>query len=153
MNANMSTSQAQNIVQLSFKSDPGSVRGAQACIVETLKQRDLSPDDFARAEIVVAEVINNIVEHAYDHTGGQPIGISIKTSTQGVAFQFTDRGRGLPDNIIPHGKMPDVDCAVADLPEGGFGWLLIRQLSSGLEYTRINGENNFKLFLSVGDSA
>ena len=31
--------------------------------------------------------------------------------------------------------------AVEELPEGGFGWDLIRQLTTGLAYARVEGRN------------
>jgi len=35
----------------------------------------------------------------------------------------------------------EIDVAIADLPEGGFGWGLIRALSSGLSYRRMSERN------------
>ncbi|WP_245605407.1 ATP-binding protein [Roseicyclus elongatus] len=37
--------------------------------------------------------------------------------------------------------------AATDLPEGGFGWLLIHQISTALTYRRDGGENRLSLTL------
>ena len=47
----------------------------------------------------------------------------------------------MPGESIPDPKEPDLDVSTADLPEGGFGWGLIRTLSSGLSYRRMSERN------------
>ena len=49
--------------------------------------------------------------------------------------------RPSPGGEPPAGQAPDPD----DLPEGGFGWHLIRSLSKDLEYHR-EGDRNFLTF-------
>lgn len=91
------------------------------------------------ARTILAEVLNNIVEHAY---AGQPgdIGISFRLSGDALAFTVTDRGGGLPGGVLPQGDLP-AERGIEDLPEGGFGWYLIRLLAEDLVYLRIGGEN------------
>lgn len=87
------------------------------------------------ARIVLAEVLNNIVEHSYGGKGGE-IDLRLELSERGLAVQVSDRGRPMPGGTLPVGLAPRLS-DVATLPEGGFGWFMIRQLVRDLEYQRI----------------
>lgn len=96
---------------------------------------------------------NNIVEHAYQNIGGKPIDLRVSHHQFGVKFEFVDHGLAIPNGEIPAAMPQDIDCPVADLPEGGFGWPLIHRLASGLEYRRVGDENHLRFYFSVRDSA
>lgn len=93
------------------------------------------------AEIVVAELLNNIVKHAQqgiDHGW-----FDLRFTRQNGALHFTcwDNGCAMPGGQPPTGNMPAIKNAHADLPEGGWGWALIRTLTSDLSYRRVGGVN------------
>jgi serine/threonine-protein kinase RsbW len=98
----------------------------------------LSADFAASAELVLAEVLNNVAEHAYCGTSGE-IEVSLERTASGIAVRVADRGQPMPQSRLPDGPDPDP----ADLPEGGFGWHLIRSLTSDLSYRRHDGWNLF----------
>ena len=94
----------------------------------------LNEDSRGTVEILLAEVLNNVVEHAYSAYSGD-IQVSI---TQGEGYLFlrlVDQGLPMPGGDAPGGKLSDIG-EFQDLPEGGFGWFLIRSLSRDLTYTR-----------------
>ena len=94
----------------------------------------LSDDSRGTVEIVLAEALNNVVEHAYaDYPGRIEIGI---TPGEGFVFvQLVDAGLPMPEGELPGGKLGKTT-EIRDLPEGGFGWFLIRSLSQDLTYMR-----------------
>lgn len=101
------------------------------------------PDAARRgeAELVLAEILNNVVEHAYR---GLPKGIVQLTAMPcqiGIRFVIADSGLAMPNAAIPDGAAADLGCAPTDLPEGGFGWTIIRQLVEDLQYCREDGVN------------
>ena len=54
----------------------------------------------------------------------------------------------MPGGRPPAGRLPDgADCALVDLPEGGFGWHLIRTLTRDLAYVRSGGCNRLSFLL------
>lgn len=132
-------------MHLTLASDPVAVRNA----LETLLASNamLGLDDCARgtAEIVLAEVLNNIVEHAYAATTGEIV-ISLSPQPDGVFVAVRDQGRAFPHEELPQGILPAIDSA-ADLPEGGFGWFLIRTLVQSLEYQRTGSTNHLSFTL------
>lgn len=115
------------------------VRRTLAEVDRVLKEMSCSSDARDTVQIVLAEVLNNIVEHAYREASG-PIEICLSPTDAALAFAVCDRGRPMPNGLLPDSPLI---CAasVEDLPEGGFGWHLIRTLTDDLLYRRIDGEN------------
>ena len=113
------------------------VRQALQAACETLLLRSLTEDARGTAQIVIAEALNNIVEHAYASGEGE-IELSLKRTGGKLSVLITDRGQPMPGDTLPEGALPDP----ANLPEGGFGWFLIRSLSQDLRYCRSGGRNH-----------
>jgi serine/threonine-protein kinase RsbW len=132
---------AASLMHINFKSDPLHVRDALKTILLNLKNSGAKANDIATAEIVLAEVLNNIVEHAYEERGDGDIDLRLFETAFGLTCMFSDRGVAMPDAQPPVGKMNNLDCAVDDLPEGGFGWAMLHALTDDLSYTRQNGAN------------
>jgi len=108
----------------------------------------LEPDALIRMELVLAEVLNNIVEHAYGDAGQGDIALEAAVHSNTIWCQLIDFGRPMPEGKLPPARRYDLDAMeVSDLPEGGFGWGLIRDLTSSLTYDR-NGQEN-RLSLSI----
>jgi serine/threonine-protein kinase RsbW len=102
------------------------------------------------AEIVLAEVLNNIVEHAYAVAQGE-IEVTINVANGMLECSVADSGKAMPGGHVPGGRAPALG-NLADLPEGGFGWLLIRSLALDLRYSRIEGRNCLSFRLETGQS-
>jgi serine/threonine-protein kinase RsbW len=96
-------------------------------------------------EIVVAEVLNNIVEHAYATRPGGEIRVVLAFAAETLEADFVDFGRAMPRCTVPSGAAADLDVPRDALPEGGFGWFLIRTLCSRLDYAHTEGENRLHL--------
>lgn len=124
-------------LQLEFPSDNLSVRQA----LQQVLGLSLSPDDKSVVEIVLAEILNNIVEHAYQEKPTGHIELVVRPMRDGLHVAVQDSGLPLPDGLPKKQMLPDLDCATADLPEGGFGWFLVRELTQDLHYERLDGRN------------
>lgn len=125
-------------LRLTLAADGESIRAALAILAAHLSAAGLAPDHCATAELVLAEVLNNVAEHAYAGQGGQ-VAVALRIEPAGVRCRVTDRGHPMPGGAPPEGLLPALH--PHDLPEGGFGWFLIRELSRELRYARIAGEN------------
>jgi serine/threonine-protein kinase RsbW len=99
----------------------------------------INADMRSTAEIVIAEALNNIVEHAYASQTGV-IEISVDLGADGLECTISDRGAPMPNNTLPEGKLHDLN-TLDELPEGGFGWYLIRALAQDLQYSRARDQN------------
>jgi serine/threonine-protein kinase RsbW len=102
----------------------------------------ISDNDRGTAEIVLAEVLNNVVEHAYATLTGN-IRLQLSLSQDRLHCLIEDEGVAMPGGQPPAGNLPRAE----DLPEGGFGWHLIRVLSTGLSYQRLGQTNRLSFSL------
>jgi serine/threonine-protein kinase RsbW len=134
---------------LVFQADPVSVRQALERMLGCPPLSDLSDDDRGTAELVLAEILNNVAEHAYSEAGGS-VEVRLAPDPEGLRCLILDSGREMPGGRLPEGRLPGgPDVALDALPEGGFGWHLIRSLCVGLTYTRANGQNRLAFCLPV----
>jgi serine/threonine-protein kinase RsbW len=138
-------------VRLVIHGDSLSVRGGLASLFAAPPLCDLAADARGTAELVLGEALNNIVEHAYATTSG-PIEVCVTRTADALACRIADRGASMPGGTPPAGQLPTgLDGPIDDLPEGGFGWFLIRTLTADLTYHRQDGRNHLSFTLPLGD--
>lgn len=99
------------------------------------------------AQMVLAEALNNIVEHAY-HRADQSIALRMSLRSNVMAFEICDDGLPMPDLRLPEGLPQPID-SFETLPEGGFGWFIIRSLTENLTYQRIGARNHMSFQLKI----
>ena len=105
--------------QVTIAADPLAVREGLAVLFDTALLRSLAEDDRGTAEIVLAEALNNIVEHAYArHTG--EIEITLLLHQNALICRIIDTGLPMPNDALPAGHLTEF-APTDDLPEGGFG--------------------------------
>lgn len=130
---------AQQSAKVIIPGDQIAVRNGLRALFDTILLRSLPEDGRSTAEIVLAEALNNIVEHAYSSHDGE-IEITLHLRQNELVCKISDTGLPMPDGKLPAGILAPLE-PPADLPEGGFGWHLIRSLSKDLDYRRENGRN------------
>lgn len=106
----------------------------------SLLSNGVAQPDVEHTELVLAEVLNNIVEHAYADRQRGSITMSAHLLQHALAVELTDNGAPMPKNHLPVGEHISKP-AIYDLPEGGFGLQMIRALTEKLDYER-DGEHN-----------
>ncbi|MDR7123258.1 ATP-binding protein [Pseudotabrizicola sp. 4114] len=139
----MSSDDPGEHTRIIINADPIAVRQALGALFDQLMAGRMSADARDAAQIVLAEALNNIVEHAYAQGPGE-IELTIDISARGLTCRIMDAGQPLPGVGVPVGELAPL-LPGEDLPEGGFGWHLIRSLSEDLNYRR-EGERNFLSF-------
>jgi len=135
-------------VKLRLAADPQAIRDGLCQLMAATPLCDLSDDVRGSIQIVLAEVLNNIVEHAYAGSAGY-IDVKIDYEHPTLSFEVTDTGHAMPSDRLPGGELAMID-ARTDLPEGGFGWSMIRSLTQGLIYTRRSGRNTLEFWIEAG---
>lgn len=130
----------------------GGVRAGLMGMVARLRRNSIADDDLGSVELVLGEVMNNIVEHAYaDRTDGL-IEVTIGRRTASLSVQVSDDGMPLPGLVLPQGRPANIHVDMPDMPEGGFGWSLIRHLARELGYSRIKDENRLTFLIPLAVS-
>ncbi len=139
-----------NALRLVFPGDQGAVRKALKNAMHFLRGLDISGDACGSVELVLAEVINNVVEHAYADRQVGIIELRIARTRDALLFDVIDDGIPMPDGAAPAGRQHELDCPADALPEGGFGWFLIRELTHDLSYARDGSRNWLKFRMQPG---
>ena len=132
-----------------YKGTTNGVRHALRELRRALSSAGAAEEEVASAEIVVAEALNNVVEHALAEDENPSFLLSAAMVDGGVSIEICDGGLPMPDNKPPIGELPDVAADLVDLPEGGFGWFLIRELARDLSYVREGTENRLTFRLAI----
>ncbi len=140
----------ENELRIILPARENAVRRGLKSIKSGLGPIGFSADELASLELVLAEILNNIVEHAYREDEAGIIEIQMSQTTAGLWCTIIDTGEMMPNGEPPLGLQCDLNCDVADLPEGGFGWFLIRELAHDLEYYHEDGQNHLSFRMSIG---
>ena len=152
--------QSQPMFHRVFAADPMSVRRVLADVRQRFRDH-VEDDALGRLELVLAEVMNNVAEHgaprpAQDLIARPPapsIHLCIVRHSGGLSCAVTDDGVSLPVSCLERRDLPNAPDG--GLPEGGFGWFLIQDLTQALCYYR-EERRNFLAFcipLTVGAAA
>ncbi|MEM8653296.1 MAG: ATP-binding protein [Pseudomonadota bacterium] len=135
---------------ISVMSGQLAVRDALKQLLDGLKPLELDVEEAGTVELVMAEALNNIVEHAYpEGENAGHINITCEHGQDGLRMTVVDTGRAMPDGQTPVGTAADLNVDLCDMPEGGFGWFLIKDLAKDVTYHRQNAENLLHLRLAV----
>ncbi len=129
-------------IRRTFPSDFRWVRRTIHEIEDILIAEGLASEDVGSVSIVLAEALNNVVEHAYDEGETGEVTLVIRQRGESLIIEIRDKGKPMPKGRAPVGNHPMTEFNQFDsMPEGGFGWFLIRELVRDLVYDRQDGEN------------
>lgn len=108
-------------------------------------------DLVGKLELVVAEILNNIAEHGGEASArGRPIRksgvaghvhLSIAHAEGGLFCIVCDDGDAVPGACFAPTVLRTSPGTIETLPEGGFGWPLICEITEKLYYHPDNGHN------------
>lgn len=136
--------------QINLFSGGNAARHALDQVLSALEPFELDPEEVGTIQLVLAEILNNVVEHAYPAAAPDgPIQVKCKHHADGLHFAIEDEGKPMPAGAIPIGDRPEVNVETADLPEGGFGWFLIKELAKDITYCRNGDKNQLSLRIAV----
>lgn len=124
-------------IKASFENVRTTISGAS----EALETLNLAKETLHSVQLVLAEALNNVVEHAYDASEEGDVTLILRHGRAGLLIEVRDGGKPMPNGRPPIGGSPTEESARTNLPEGGFGWYLIREIARDLIYDRRDGEN------------
>lgn len=134
---------------LCAKASEISVRALLAQTRARLRAAQVPEAACGTVEIVLAEALNNIVEHACAGVTDARIDLRAALGASGLRFVLSDRGAPLPGLLLPDGDPPEIGHGTDALPEGGFGWMLIHSLTREIHYERDGARNLLTLWFDL----
>lgn len=127
---------------LRFPANEGHVATALGDLAECLRSWGAAPGLVDDVRIVLAEILNNVEEHAYSGAPGNPVTVDLEIAGDCLHCVVEDRGSRFPSARLPGPDMPAANPATPEtLPEGGFGWPIVRKLTREVTYRREGGTN------------
>ena len=128
-------------INFAIRSDPFEVRQALMNLGAIWDEWNVAPDMRSNAEIAVGEALNNVVEHAHANRSDGKIEMEQAFCDDGLKVEIRDNGAPMPNEAVPNPSLASTEVALQELPEGGFGWFLIHQVTQDLQYKRKEGWN------------
>lgn len=136
----------------SFTASELNARSGISLVIERLREMKVPDDRVGDVQIALAEAINNVVEHAYAGTTAGDVRIRCNLHSDRLWVRICDAGTPYPEGQLPEGKPADISGPIDELPEGGFGWLLIRALTSDIQYQYADGNNELSLCFEMPEA-
>lgn len=137
---------------LVFNSDQARLNETIKTALGFIQETGFGKKDCGPVEIVLAEVLNNVIEHAYVGKSTGIIELTIEPNDGYADFRIEDEGLAMPTGEVPKGLHQNLAVDIMDLPEGGFGWLLIHELTQGLDYVRKDPRNILTFSMTPQDA-
>jgi serine/threonine-protein kinase RsbW len=109
-----------------------------------MEQINVHNGTITNVQITLAEALNNIIEHGFDGRDNGEIELEIKSANGTTVVHLADNGVEFtpPNNTrTPLQDNADID----SLPEGGFGWFLISEITSSYTFHRKGNKNHLLL--------
>ncbi|WP_298853672.1 ATP-binding protein [uncultured Ruegeria sp.] len=132
-------------LELSFPATETEASAGISQLSAGLAKRGLPPHKADDVKIALAEAINNVVEHAYNGVAPAKVRVTCRLDQDRLDILISDTGHPLPGCHPPDGTPASLGTRIQDLPEGGFGWFLIHQLTNDIWYERRDGCNRLSL--------
>ena len=133
----------------SFRATELDAREGILRVVEQLKARGIPDFRVEEVQIALAEAVNNVVEHAYAGTAPGDVLVRCNLHPDQLWVNINDAGTPFPNGTLPEGKLAEIGDDLDSLPEGGFGWFLIRELATDIRYQRDEDKNQLSLCFSL----
>ena len=95
-------------------------------------------------EMVIEEMATNAIKYAFHSTSKGTITIEGSATPDRAELIIEDDGDAFNPTEAPD---PDVNRALEDMPIGGLGIHLVRELTDGFEYERINALNQVRVWV------
>ena len=94
-------------------------------------------------EICLTEALNNVIKHSYGGDNSKLIDINIKKDAKFLEIEIIDTGTPRKNLVVNELDFDPSD--IENLPEGGMGLFIIKQLMDDMSYYSEEGKNYFIL--------
>jgi phosphoserine phosphatase RsbU/P len=132
---------------LTIRSEVAELDRVRAWLAEVQEGSAPPAEVLADAELIAEELVVNIIQYGYSGEPEHPIELLLGVGSEQWRMQFADRGR--PYNPLTEGPTPSLEMDDEQRSHGGWGFHLVRQLSSRLEYARQDGWNVLTVYLPL----
>lgn len=99
-----------DFAEVLFQKAPATELGTRDILARIMAQlsSDLPAEKAGMIEVALAEIINNIVEHAYADEDHGEIAVHVTSADHLLVFEISDDGVPFPGETLPQGARPDL---------------------------------------------
>ena len=125
--------------QLKLRLDEGAISRVQAFVAQFAAKHGFDRDDRARALIVIEELITNLMKYGYPGLA-QPgtVELALTVGEGRLTIELIDDGGAFDPFAAP---APALDPPLEARPLGGLGLHIVRLLTEGRRYSRVDDRN------------
>jgi serine/threonine-protein kinase RsbW len=121
---------------------PTAIRTELLAIDDALAAHGLERDRRDDVLLVLAEILNNVAEHAFPDDRSGWIACKVGWTADGLVVETRDNGALLPPKLLLSNRaLPRREMQRGDMPETGFGWFIVHALTDDMTYEREGGTN------------
>jgi len=136
---------------LKLRVEEGATAQMQTFVEAFAARHRLGNDDRARALIVAEELITNLVKYGYrDRTGAGAAEVHLLLDEGRLTIELNDDACAFDPFDAP---APDPNRPPECRPVGGLGLRIVRLLSEGRQYSRVNERNVTRVTLRLSSSS
>lgn len=135
-------------LELNIYSDLHEASDAVARVGKWLAHESVEQECIGDVTLVLAEALNNVIEHAYGTEKSGDIQIKSTLRAQTMSVQIIDMGKpfdGPPDEVVLNAEKYEL----SEMPDGGFGWFLIKSLTEDIHFSHDGGKNKLTLVVAL----
>lgn len=129
--------------KFTLTSDYDLVGGTSASINDFLFRNGIEKHICNAVDICLTEALNNVIKHAYKGEKEKPIDVIVAKDSKLLEVQIVDEGSSRESLEIKDLDFDPED--INNLPEGGMGLYIMKQLMDEIDYYSLNGKNFFTL--------
>lgn len=96
-------------------------------------------------EMVIEEIATNAIKYAFHNNHSGEIVIEASATPTRAHLLIEDNGEAFNPTDAPD---PDVNRSLEDMPIGGLGIHLVRELTDGFDYQRVDGRNQIRVWVN-----
>lgn len=135
-------------LDLNIYSDLQQASEAVARVGKWLEREGVESECIGDVMLVLAEAVNNVIEHAYGVDTRGDIEIKGTLRAQTLSVQIVDKGK--PFDGPPHEVVLNTEkYELSDMPDGGFGWFLIKSLTEDIHFSNDGVYNKLTLVVAL----
>lgn len=109
----------------------------------------LSPVEVNRVELCVVEIVNNAIEHAYDHEKGHKVEVVAHLAQSALTLTVSDWGKAMVKGKLESASLPvDLDDPALWL-DSGRGLPIVQNLMDSVSYHRNDDKNSFVMLKHI----
>lgn len=108
----------------------------------------LSDIESYKIELCVVEAVTNSIKHAYGNEAGQDVEVVFTLYADRLTIDVCDTGKPLDQNIMNKKNVSSLDVDlddIANLPEGGRGIAIIKEIMDTVSYKSEKRKNVFTM--------